>query len=34
VLALAGAADGERTGWPGGSAARAGPALRLGLPLD
>jgi tRNA(Ile)-lysidine synthase len=34
VLALAGAADGERTGWPGGSAARAGPALRLGLPPD
>ena len=34
VLALAGAADGERTGWPGGSAARAGTAVRLALPPD
>ena len=34
VLALAGGADGERTGWPGGSAARAGTAVRLALPPD
>jgi tRNA(Ile)-lysidine synthase len=34
VLALAGGADGERTDWPGGSAARAGTAVRLALPPD
>jgi tRNA(Ile)-lysidine synthase len=34
VLALAGAADGAGTGWPGGSAVRDGPAVRLALPAD
>jgi tRNA(Ile)-lysidine synthase len=34
VLALAGAADGDRTAWPGGSAARDGTALRLQPPPD
>jgi tRNA(Ile)-lysidine synthase len=34
VLALAGAADGERAGWPGGAARREGTALRLALPPD
>jgi tRNA(Ile)-lysidine synthase len=34
VLALAGAADGAATGWPGGAAARAGAAVRLGPPPD
>jgi tRNA(Ile)-lysidine synthase len=34
VLALAGAADGTRTGWPGGLAVRDGAAVRLALPAD
>ena len=34
VLALAGAADGTRTGWPGGAAVRDGAAVRLALPAD
>jgi tRNA(Ile)-lysidine synthase len=34
VLALAVAADGAGTGWPGGSAVRDGPAVRLALPAD
>jgi tRNA(Ile)-lysidine synthase len=34
VLALAGAADGTRTGWPGGVAVRDGAAVRLALPAD
>ena len=34
VLGLAGAADGDRTGWPGGSARREGRAVRLARPLD
>jgi tRNA(Ile)-lysidine synthase len=34
VLALAGAADGDRTGWPGGSATREGAVVRLALPPD
>ena len=34
VLALAGAADGGRTGWPGGSATREGAVVRLALPPD
>jgi hypothetical protein len=34
VLALAGAADGDRTGWPGGSATREGTVVRLALPPD
>jgi tRNA(Ile)-lysidine synthase len=34
VLALAGAADGAATGWPGGAATRAGAAVRLGPPSD
>ena len=34
VLALAGAADDGRTGWPGGSATREGAVVRLALPPD
>ena len=34
VLALAGAADGAGTGWPGGSAAREGTVVRLQVPPD
>jgi hypothetical protein len=34
VLALTAAADGDGTGWPGGSAGREGTAVRLGPPLD
>jgi tRNA(Ile)-lysidine synthase len=34
VLALAGAADGARTAWPGGSATRQGMTVRLVLPAD
>ena len=34
VLALAGAADGTWTGWPGGVAVRDGAAVRLALPAD
>jgi tRNA(Ile)-lysidine synthase len=34
VLALARAADGDRTGWPGGSATREGTVVRLALPPD
>jgi tRNA(Ile)-lysidine synthase len=34
ALALAGAADGDRTGWPGGSATREGAVVRLTLPPD
>jgi tRNA(Ile)-lysidine synthase len=34
VLALTGAADGDRTGWPGGSATREGAVVRLTLPPD
>ena len=34
VLALAGAADGTRAGWPGGVAVRDGAAVRLALPAD
>jgi tRNA(Ile)-lysidine synthetase-like protein len=34
VLALAGAADGAGTAWPGGSATRRGPAVRLAAPPD
>jgi tRNA(Ile)-lysidine synthase len=33
VLALTAAADGDGTGWPGGSARREGTAVRLGPPL-
>jgi len=34
VLALTGAADGDRTGWPGGSATREGAVVRLTFPPD
>jgi tRNA(Ile)-lysidine synthase len=34
VLALAGAADGAGTGWPGGSAARQGTVVRVQVPPD
>ena len=34
VLALARAADGARTRWPGGVAVRGGPVIRLTLPAD
>ena len=34
VLALAGAVDGDRTGWPGGSATRERAVIRLALPPD
>jgi hypothetical protein len=34
VLALAGAADGAGTAWPGGVAVRDGPVIRLTFPAD
>jgi hypothetical protein len=34
VVALATAADGSGTGWPGGSARRDGPVVRLAPPPD